>query len=78
MSKWNNSPTEAPKPMTVAASEAPPSGGGSDKERLAEWTIRIATALFAAQKISITAVPGTAYNMARDVEKYLVSVGCLP
>jgi hypothetical protein len=78
MSKWNNSPMEAPKPVAVAASETPPPSGTSDKERLAEWTIRIATALFAAQKLSLSAIPGTAYNMARDVEKYLQSVGCLP
>lgn len=78
MSKWNNNHTEAPKPLAVAASETPPPGGTPDNERLAEWTIRIATALFAAQKMTLSAIPGTAYNMARDVEKHLQSVGCLP
>lgn len=79
MSKWENrkdyqNPTTEKQDVFVPEIE----DLTKRKERIVEWTFEISKVLLQSQKISTSAVPGTAYHLALDIESYLRSVGLLP
>lgn len=44
-----------------------------DRIKVEEWTIKIAQAMVIAGKISISALPRAAYNLANDIDLFLKS-----
>lgn len=45
----------------------------NNDERVEEWTIKIAQSMIIAGKISNTAIPRAAYNLAVDIDSFLKS-----
>lgn len=45
----------------------------NNDERIEEWTIKIAQSMIIAGKISISALPRAAYNLANDIDLFLKS-----
>lgn len=78
MSKWDNKKDTLYPEQTTQADKPKPDIESERKERIVEWTFQLANTMISTNRWTISAIPATAYNLAKEIDAYLQSVGYLP